>query len=413
MMLMAAVVKSLADSINSRARVHVRIDLISSEGIFMAIPQFLSSSMLILGLISAHQALAELPPEQMGVAELPAANPHRSYLVDVEFDTMITGRIVVVDPDQKRFLGMISTGFIAPSVLSHDGRVLLSADAFYSRGVRGVRTDVLTAWDTSNLSPLWEVEIPNKRFLGLTQRYSLGISADDRFAYIYNYTPATSVTVVDVQARALIGEIVIPGCILSFPVGARRFASLCGDGSLQVITLDDAGKETARTRTHFFDPDAEKLNERAAHVGDTYYFTTTTGSVRAVDFSGDAPVLLPSWSLTSDAERAAGWAPGGWQLIAVAPKLNRLYALMHDEHAPLKWEDPSTIIWAFDLTSGKKVGTLEAPVPIWSIHATQDDNPLLLGSNIEGGLDIFDLRSGEYRGAMDGLTKSATLIYSH
>jgi len=379
----------------------------------MTIPQTLSRFALMFGLIAAQQTLAELPPEEMGVETLPAASPHRSYLVDVEFDNMITGRIVVVDPDQKRFLGMISTGFIAPSALSHDGRVLLSADAFYSRGVRGVRTDVLTAWDTSNLSALWEVEIPNKRFLGLTQRYSLGISADDRFAYIYNYTPATSVTVVDMQARALIGEIAIPGCVLSFPVGTRRFASLCGDGSLQVITLNDAGKETARTRTDFFDPDAEKLNERAAHVGDTYYFTTTTGTVRPVDFSGTAPVLLPSWSMASAGEQAAGWAPGGWQLITVAPGLNRLYAIMHDEHAPLKWEDPGTTIWAFDLASGKKIGTLEAPVPVWSIGATQDENPLLLGSNIEGGLEIFDLRTGEHQGTMENLTKSATLIYSH
>jgi len=379
----------------------------------MTIPQTLSRFALIFGLINAHQALAELPPEEMGVETLPTANPHRSYIVDVEFDNMITGRVVVVDPDQKRFLGMISTGFIAPSALSHDGRMLLTADAYYSRGVRGVRTDVLTAWDTATLSPLWEVEIPNKRFLGLTQRYSLGISTDDHFAYIYNYTPATTVTVVDLKTHTMIGEIAIPGCVLSFPVNTRRFASLCGDGSLQLVTLDDEGKETERVRTNFFDPNAEKLNERATHVGDIYYFTTTTGTVRPVDFSGAAPVLLPSWSMTTAEEQAAGWAPGGWQLITTAPGLNRLYAIMHDEHAPLKWEDPGTTIWAFDLASGKKVGTLEAPIPIWSIGATQDKNPLLLGSNIEGGLDIFDLQTGEHQGTMENLTKSATLIYSH
>jgi len=379
----------------------------------MTLPQTLSRFALIVGLIGSQHVLADLPPEQMGIEALPPANPHRSYLVDVEFDNMIAGRVVVVDPDQQRFLGMVSTGFIAPSALSNDGKWLLTADAYYSRGVRGVRTDVLTAWDTATLSPSWEVEIPNKRFLGLTQQYSLGISADDRFAYIYNYTPATSVTIVDVQARSLIGEIALPGCVLNFPVGTRRFASLCGDGRLQVITLDDNGKETARTRTDFFDPDAEKLNERAAQVGDIYYFTTTTGTVRPVDFSGKTPKPLPSWSMTNAEEQAAGWAPGGWQLITVAPGLNRLYAIMHDEHAPLKWEDPGTTIWAFDLATGKKVGTLEAKVPVWSIGATRDENPVLLGSNIEGGLEIFDLRTGEHKGTMENLTKSATLIYSH
>ena len=44
------------------------------------------------------------------------------------------------------------------------------------------------------------------------------------------------------------------------------------------MTLDDQGQETARTRTPFFDPNAEKLNERAVNVGDTYYFTTTTAN---------------------------------------------------------------------------------------------------------------------------------------
>jgi len=380
----------------------------------MTILRKLKLCLPMLGMMLAAPAFADLPPEEMDVATLPfPAHPHRAYVVDVEFDNMVVGRIAVVDADQKRVMGTISTGYIAPSALSHDGRLLLTSDIFFARGVRGTRTDVLTAWDTSTLSPVFEINLPAKRFIGLTQQYGLGISSDDRFAYIYNYTPATSVSLVDLKARTFIREIPLPGCVLNFPIAARKFASLCGDGRLQVITLDDEGKEIARTRTDFFDPDAEKLNERAARIGETYYFTSTTGTVRPVDFSGNTPKLLPSWSMTTAEEQAKGWAPGGWQLLAIAPKLNRLYALMHDEHEGLKWEDPSTIVWVFDLKSGKKVGTLEAPLPMWSLHATHDESPLLLGSNIEGGLEVFDLKSGQYQGSMDGLSKSATLIYSH
>jgi len=367
---------------------------------------------LAAGLLSASVS-AELPIEEMHVESLPIpADPHRSYVVDVEFDSMVIGRVVVVDPDQPRLLGMISTGYNSATTLSRDGKLLFSADMFLSRGTRGERTEILTAWDTSNLSPAWEVEIPPKRFLGLTQRYSLATSADDRFVYIYNFTPAASISVVDTDTKTLASEIAIPGCVLNFPVGTRRFASLCGDGRLQIVTLNDQGQEASRSRIDFFDPDKEKLNERAVHVGDIYYFTTTTGTVRAVDFSKNTPKLLPAWSLVTDEEKAAGWAPGGWQLIAVAPKLNRFYALMHPDHAPLKWEDPSTIIWAFDLRTKRKVGTLESSVPIWSIYATNDDKPLLLGSRMDGGLDIFDLTSGEKR-QMERLTKTATLIYGH
>ncbi|MDZ5431130.1 amine dehydrogenase large subunit [Pseudomonas fluorescens] len=378
----------------------------------ISVQSALGLSLLVLGLNSAR---ADLPADT-GIGQTTLAfpaEPHRAFIVDVEFESFVAGRVTVVDPDQKRVLGMVPTGFAAPSALSHDKKTLYAADIWYSRGTRGTRTDVLTAWDTSTLSPAWEVLIPNKRAESLTQRYGLKTSGDDRFVYIYNFTPSTSVTVVDTQSKAVATEIAIPGCVLNYPVGKRRFASLCGDGSLQVVTINDQGQETARSRTPFFDPNAEKLVERAVNVGDTYYFTTTTGTVRAVDFSGDAPKILPSWSLTTDEEKKAGWAPGGWQLMAVAPKLNRLYVLMHDAHEPMKWEDPSTLIWAFDLKTGKKIATLEAPAPIWSMQATGDDQPLLLGTDVEGGLQIFDLKTNKHTGSMAKVAKTATQVMSY
>ncbi|KJZ46162.1 MULTISPECIES: amine dehydrogenase large subunit [Pseudomonas] len=377
----------------------------------ISVQSALGLSLLVLGLNSAR---ADLPAGTIGQTVLAfPPEAHRAFVIDVEFDSFVAGRVTVVDPDQKRILGMVPTGFAAPSTLSHDKKTLYSADIWYSRGTRGTRTDVLTAWDSSTLSPAWEVLIPNKRAESLTQRYSLKPSGDDKFVYVYNFTPSTSVTVVDTQAKAVATEIAIPGCVLNYPVGNRRFASLCGDGSLQVVTLNDQGQETARSRTPFFDPNAEKLVERAVNVGDTYYFTTTTGTVHPVDFAGDAPKVLPSWSLVSDEEKKAGWAPGGWQLMAVAPKLDRLYVLMHDAHEAMKWEDPSPLIWAFDLKTHKKVATLEAPVPVWSMQATGDDKPLLLGADVEGGLQIFDLKTNKLTGSMPKVAKTATQVLSY
>jgi methylamine dehydrogenase heavy chain len=377
----------------------------------ISVQSALGLSLLVLGLNSAR---ADLPAGTIGQTVLAfPPEAHRAFVIDVEFDSFVAGRVTVVDPDQKRILGMVPTGFAAPSTLSHDKKTIYSADIWYSRGTRGTRTDVLTAWDSSTLSPAWEVLIPNKRAESLTQRYSLKPSGDDKFVYVYNFTPSTSVTVVDTQAKAVATEIAIPGCVLNYPIGNRRFASLCGDGSLQVVTLNDQGQETARSRTPFFDPNAEKLVERAVNVGDTYYFTTTTGTVRGVDFSGDAPKVLPSWSLITDEDKKAGWAPGGWQMMAVAPKLDRLYVLMHDAHEPMKWEDPSPLIWAFDLKTHKKVATLEAPAPIWSMQATGDDKPLLLGADVEGGLQIFDLKTNKLTGSMPKVAKTATQVLSY
>lgn len=381
----------------------------------MSVARFLAPSVLALGTCLAMGAAhAELPTESIGETVLPfPPSPHRAYIVDVEFENFIAGRVTVVDPEQKKMLGMVSTGFVAPSTLSHDGKTLYSADTFYSRGTRGVRTDVLTAWDTSSLRPKWEVEIPAKRASILTQKYALGTSSDDRFVYIYNFTPSTSVTVVDTQEKKVASEIAISGCVLNYPVGKRAFASLCGDGQLQITKIGDDGKETGRSQTPFFDPNKEKLNERGLAVGETYFFVTTDGVVKPVDVSGDKPKMLPSWSLTTDEERKKGWGTGGWQLMAVAPKLNRMYVLMHEEHSAGKWEDPSPFIWVYDLKTQKKIGTLEAPKPVWSLHATSDDKPLLLGTDIEGGLQIFDLKTGKYNGAMDKIAKTPILVLSH
>jgi len=381
----------------------------------MRINRIFVHSTLALGLsLGLSNAYADLPADTIGQVTLPfPPEPHRSYVVDVEFENFVAGRVTVVDPDAKRMLGMVNTGFVAPAVLSHDKTTLFTADTFYSRGTRGVRTDVLTAWDTSNLSPTWEVEIPTKRASMLTQRYAMGVSSDNRFVYIYNFTPSTSVTVVDTQTKKVASEIAISGCVLDYPVGKRSFASLCGDGQLQVIKIDEQGKEASRSQTPFFNPNAEKLVERGIAVGDTYYFTTTTGTVRPVDFSGDKPKFLPSWSLTNAEEQKQGWAPGGWQLLAVAPKLNRMYVLMHPDHLPMKWEDPSTTIWVYDLKTNKKIGTLEAPNPVWSLQATSDDQPLLIGTNVDGGLEIFDLKSGKHTGTMPKIAKTPVQVLSH
>ena len=173
----------------------------------MRLPPFLARTTLALGMALAGAAQAELPAEELGQVTLPfPPEPHRAYVVDVEFENMIATRVTVIDPDNKRMLGMLSTGGMAPMVPAHDQKTLYTADTYWSRYVRGTRTDMLTAWDSSTLSPLWEVEIPPKRTNSITERYALNTSSDDRFVYIYNFTPSTSVTVVDVQARKAVND---------------------------------------------------------------------------------------------------------------------------------------------------------------------------------------------------------------
>ena len=59
------------------------------------------------------------------------------------------------------------------------------------------------------------------------------------------------------------------------------------------------------------------------------------------------------------------------------------------------------------------MATLEAPVPVWSMQATGDDKPLLLGTDVEGGLQIFDLKTNTLTGSMPKVAKTATQVMSY
>jgi methylamine dehydrogenase heavy chain len=47
------------------------------------------------------------------------------------------------------------------------------------------------------------------------------------------------------------------------------------------------------------------------------------------------------------------------------------------------------------------------------MQATGDDKPLLLGSDVEGGLQIFDLKTNQHTGAMAKVAKTATQVMSY
>ena len=52
-------------------------------------------------------------------------------------------------------------------------------------------------------------------------------------------------------------------------------------------------------------------------------------------------------------------------------------------------------------------------MPVWSLQATGDDKPLLLGADIEGGLQIFDLKTDKLNASMPKVAKTATQIMSY
>jgi methylamine dehydrogenase heavy chain len=96
---------------------------------------------------------------------------------------------------------------------------------------------LLSIYDPRTLQLINEVELPGRALVN-PKKQNLDISADGKYAYIYNMTPASSVVVVDATKQDIEASIDLPGCALAFAFGNKGFASICADGSLTTITLE-------------------------------------------------------------------------------------------------------------------------------------------------------------------------------
>ena len=162
---------------------------------------------LFVLMLVTSTAIAELPVEEISTTVLPAIpDPHWVWVSDVVVDHLEAGKAFLIDGDSGDFLGMLSTGvlFMALS-LPRDYAEIYSAETYYSRGVRGDRSDVIVVYDPTTLMPSDEIAIPNKRGTNFSTSVNTQLTDDDRFMLVYNFTPAQSVSVVDVKQRRKIG----------------------------------------------------------------------------------------------------------------------------------------------------------------------------------------------------------------
>jgi len=275
---------------------------------------------------------------------------------------LLLRRSALIDADSGRYRGTLpgSVGAIVP-LPSPDGREIHLASTFYSRAVRGERSDVLTTFDARSLRVIGEIALPPRRadYVGWAQTSAL--SDDGRFAAVFNLIPATSLSIVDLAERRFAGEIATPGCHLAYPAGARRFAMLCGDGTLQLITLDAQGGEARRTRSPvFFDAQGDPVTEKAVRIGDRWLFVSFEGWLHEVDLSGEAPAFPEPWSLLDDADRAAGWRIGGVQHLAAHEGRGELYSLVH-HGGPDTHKQAGEEVWVYDLATHARVRRIAVP----------------------------------------------------
>ena len=362
----------------------------------------------------AAAAATPLPPDPQGqVATLPApASPHWVWVNDFVFPHMTDGQAILVDGDSGRFLGVLYTGFgFSRENLSHDGHLIFSPETYFSRGTRGTRTDVVSLYDPVHLSAVGEIGIPPKRSANMPMMGDSELTDDGRFLLIYNFTPAQSVTVVDTASRSFASEIETPGCALEYPTGPRSFFSICSDGALLDVHLDDTGHAATRTRSvRVFDVPRDPATEKGVRRGSTWYFVSFGGTMYPVEITPKGLMPGKPWSLVSAAERAQKWRPGGLQQLAVHAGLNRLYSIMH-QGGPETHKDPGKEVWVYDLATHRRIERITLAHPAASIQVSHDAQPLLFSAFIESStLDVYDARSGRHLRSVENVGTTPTIM---
>jgi methylamine dehydrogenase heavy chain len=301
----------------------------------------------------ATPAGAELPVDRPGrVATLPQpAHAHWIWVTD-----LLLGRIGLVDLDDGRMLGMLSGGYRpTQAVFPRQRSEIYVPETFYARGTRGERTDVVTIYDGATLEVSGEVVIPPKRASNALPTANSALSDDERFLAVFNMTPATSLSIVDLAQRRFVEEIPTPGCSLVYAAGERRFLMLCADGAALTVTLDADGRLAGRTRSEpFFDPETDPVTEKAVRRGNQWIFVSFAGVVHAVDVSGETLRFAEPWSLVDERDRADSWRIGGSQHLAVHEASGRLYSLMH-QGGPNSHKEPASELWIYDLDARERL----------------------------------------------------------
>jgi methylamine dehydrogenase heavy chain len=369
------------------------------------------AALLLLGAAAAVRA--ELPSDTdkgPSVTVLGEPTKHWVWVNDFVFPHMTDGMAMLIDGDTGRYLGTLSTGWgFVRVLLPRDGKLIYSPEIYFSRGTRGVRTDVVTIYDAHTLSPVKEIQIPPKRSANMPMMANAVLTDDDRYMLIYNFTPAQSVSVVDMKSQTFVREVETPGCALVYPTGPRTFFSICGDGAFSLAQIDASGNVTLTRSAPLFSPAKDPITEKGVRVGKTWYFVSYEGQIHAVNAAAsDASVEAPWW-LTTEAERKQGWRPGGVQQMAVDSH-SHLYAIMH-RGGPETHKDPGKDVWVYDIATHKRVKQITLSNLASSIQLTTDDKPLLFSIFIDKpGLDIYDPADGRLLRSVDQVGTTPTLL---
>ena len=366
----------------------------------------------VLALLPAAPVLAADYPKPLAeepipaVETLPAAYPASWMLVhDMNFTSLVDGRVVVVDTagETHNLKGVMPAGQFATFTAATTRPEIYVAETFYSRLTRGTRTDVITIYDRGTLVAKDEIVLPGgKRGLFVSTKNSFKLTNDEKWALVFNFTPASSVTVVDIAGRKILGDIDLPGCSMIYPVGPRGFATMCADGTMTTLDLAADGTVAAsRTSKAFNDIDKDAMFMMPAMVGSTAWFVTFAGNVQGVDLAGPTATPRAKFAIGAADGAVTQWRPGGWQVVT-ADATGLLYVLMNPAGKEGSHKDGGTEVWVVDPDKQQRLRRIKLESLGVSVEVTREAKPGLVVARPDGVLDIYDVAAGTLRKTLGG-----------
>jgi len=365
---------------------------------------------VLLGICAAISACAALPaaaadfPTPLPAETIPKVETlPQKYPNSWAFLNYAGDRIELrnVGSDSREVKGELQAHDSATLLVAEQRPELYVIDTVWSRGARGTRTDFITVYDKQTLNVAGEIVLPGGKRALITAMEGLTTFTDDqRMELVFNFTPASSVTVVELVNRRVLGDVEIPGCSLVYPTGNRGFSTLCASGTLLSVRLDAAGAVAGRAESKAFNPlDTDPLFTASAMASGIRYFPSLHGRVQPIDMRGDEVKILADWPLVTPAEAAASWRPSGWQILA-SDESKLLYVLMQPDAHEGSHKDPATEVWIYNVATKSRIKRLRLARPGSSISLTHGTEPLLL---VQAGerLDAYQPLEGNLVRSMD------------
>lgn len=312
-------------------------------------------------------------------------------------------QIHVYGQDDLTYKGQVSLGLTSQFIPSADGKKLYAFSDYMERYTYGEIESVLQVFDIETLSVDREIIIPNKAVKAIGMNQLIAASEDEKYIYIQNATPATSVTVVELSSGKIHGEIPAPGCYGIMPATeGSRFSTLCGGGEVKTFALN--GEDYAVTSSEpIFDPDQDPLFLHSQRrKNGQLIMTSFNGNLYLLDDSGEQVTLSQKIAVSEGIE--GDWVPGGYGVTAYNAANDVVFMIMHSGAYEGSHKDPSEEIWAYSLAEGKLLGRYPAPGLV-AIDVSQGDNPVIFGVNEEE--ETLDQYSSE-----EGLAGTYTLTAS-